>query len=572
MTSTDLSQLIAFDLDESCFSPRGCCEALSPLPVGQVVLLPSCDDVCSDNGSDRALSPVRAPLDKMCDILASASPSTALALLALNGDVLAELASHVRGRDALNLALTARRLHDFAVHRVPAVLVCRSRTDLVRLHHHLLAGVPKRAVYLRSLTILGSTFIERPWQDDPNWTFPKNTYEYSLASLVGDILQVAPNLSHVRLEHTAPLLQHDPRIGLAMASMTRIVRLELSDVDSNILPVFASMRSRPRVLHISPVRAESPAEANRVFDVIREILETFSSVQELHALDLDLKAVPASPELRSIHTPLPQVRHLSVHWWHPQIDVAKTFPNLEVFEQHVNSAQLRRSPQQPLRRLSVTELQTFECARHPVHLLHLRRYPRELRAFRRTIYETSPVGVALHCFMDTAVWLKYWQQMPRAAPRLRFMDVHCHTWERRHEPGWVSEFIQSLSRYSLVCLRIVAPQPPTADSLDAPWHEDDIQTLAELPDRIMQVMPSLRYIAWAAKRRAPGGRADDYTWYEDAYDCAPADYTWYRVANGEGKSHRTLQPISANQGECVRRFLLDSELDAITNIDAHLGF
>lgn len=130
-----------------------------------------------------------------------------------------------------------------------------------------------------------------------------------------------------------------------------------------------------------------------------------------------------------------------------------------------------------------------------------------------------------------------------------------------------SEFIKSLSRYSLVCLRIVAPQPPTADSLDAPWHEDDIQTLAELPDRIMQVMPSLRYIAWAAKRRAPGGRADDYTWYEDAYDCAPADYTWYRVANGEGKSQRTLQPISASQGERVRRFLLDSELDAITNID-----
>ncbi len=83
----------------------------------------------------------------------------------------------------------------------------------------------------------------------------------------------------------------------------------------------------------------------------------------------------------------------------------------------------------------------------------------------------------------------------------------------------------------------------------------------------MQVMPSLRYIAWAAKRRAPGGRADDYTWYEDAYDCAPADYTWYRVAKGERKNERTLQPISACQGERVRRFLLDSELDAITNID-----
>ncbi|KAI0663710.1 hypothetical protein C8Q70DRAFT_906167 [Cubamyces menziesii] len=489
-------------------------------------------------------------------------------LSSLNGDVLAELASYLSGRDALNLALTARRIYDFAIHRTAVTFTCRNRTDLVRIHHYLLSGNPKRAVYLRGLSILASTFIERPWQEDPNWIFPKNTYEYSQAALIGDILEHSPNLSHVLLEHTAPLLQHDPRVGTAIAAMHKLARLELRDVDTNVLPVLAQLRSTPRILHLSPVKVESSADAKRVFALVQETLVAISAFKGLHALDLDLKNIPSPPQSLISSVSLPQIRHLSVHWWHAQIDVAQVFPNLEVFEQHVNSTLLKRSAQQPqLRRLSVAEMQTFEAVRYPVHLLHFRRYPRELRSFRRTVYEANPVGIALHCFIDTPGWLKYWQQLPRMAPRLRFMDVHCHTWERRHEQGWVNNFVQSLRRYSLVCLRIVAPPPPTPDSMDAPWHEDDIQTLAELPDRIAQVIPTLRYVAWAAKRCVLEARPDDYAWYESEYDCAAAEYTWYRVEKVEGESAKTLKPISAGEGERVRRFLLDSELEAITNID-----
>ncbi|KAI0350044.1 hypothetical protein OH77DRAFT_1593839 [Trametes cingulata] len=571
--SLESTQLIAAHHVLRPVRPRGCAHRDTPASLSSIkpVVCTTCDASRNNgNGSPpvSAPTPSRASSQAQSDMSAPTEPLGALALSTLNGDVLSEVASYIRGRDALNLALTARRVHDFSVHRVAVALVCRTRADLVALHYHLLNGQPKRAVFLRSLTILGSTFVERPWQEDPNWISPKSTYEYSLASLVGDILEAAPNLTHLLLEHTAPLLQHDPRIGSAIASMTRIVRLELCDIGSNALPVFSYLRSRPRVLHISPIKVESSTEAKRVSELVHDILASVASIKELHALDLDLKGFPGVPDLKVEHILLPQVRHLSVHWWHPQLDVAKTFPNLEVYEQHVNSTQLKRSPQQPLRRLSVTELHAFECTRQPVHLLHLRRYPRELRSFRRTVYETSPVGISFHCFIDTAIWLKYWQQLPRAAPRLRFMDIHCHTWERRHEPGWVDQFVQSLRRYSLVCLRIVAPQPPTPDSLDAPWHEDDVQALAELPDRIVQVVSSLRYIAWAAKRRAPGGHVDDYTWYEDAYDCAPAEYKWYRVEESEGG--RTLRTISASQGERVRRFLLDSDLDAITNIDENL--
>ncbi|KAI0774985.1 hypothetical protein BD413DRAFT_611361 [Trametes elegans] len=499
------------------------------------------------------------------------SPAS-LAMSNLNGDILSHVASHLRGRDALNLALTSRRLYDFAIHRVAVALVCRTLADLHTLHHHLLLGEPKRAVHLRSLTILSSIFVDRPWQDDPNWLSPKTTYQYTHASLVGDILQAASNLTHLKLEHFSPLLENDTRIGPAIAAMTSLVTVELSDVDSNALPVFASLRSEPRVLRISPVHVHSTVDVQRVLDMFQCAFGSLSYNKKLRALDLDLKPVHSPPESPVACPQLPQVRCLSVRWMVPHFDVAKTFPNIDILDQHIYGEQLRRSPDQPLRRLSICDLQTFESSRHPVHLLYISRYARDVRTFRRTIYETSPVGVSMHCFMDTPHWLKYWRQLPRAAPRLRFADIHCHTFEKDHEPGWVSAFIESFRSCPLVCIRIIAPQPPRPSPEEAPWHADDVQMLAELPDRIVHAMPTLRYVAWAPKRRPPGDYPEDYAWYEDGFDCAPAEYKWYRVERGEGAfgGERTLRPISQAQGERVRRFLLEAELEEITNIDDHL--
>ena len=122
--------------------------------------------------------------------------------------------------------------------------------------------------------------------------------------------------------------------------------------------------------------------------------------------------------------------------------------------------------------------------------------------------------------------------------------------------------MESLRGYSLVCLRIIAPQPPVAGTDDTRWAEVDVQALAELPDRLLQVMPTLRYVAWAPKRST----LDEYAWYEDGYDPACAEYKWYRAVE-DASGDRKLEGITTSDGERVRRFLLDADLEAITNID-----
>lgn len=492
-------------------------------------------------------------------------PLKNVSLSSLNGDVLHEIVSYLRGRDALNLSLTTRRVHDFAIHRVASRLVCRTAADLRRVHQYLLEGQPKPAVFLRSLSIMGTTFIDRPWQDDPNWAFPETTYEYSLAPLVGDILEAAQGLTHLLLEHYAPLAQHDPRVGPSIASMSRVVTLELCQVDPDSLTVFRTLRSRPRHLRVSTVHTSSPSEAREVLDFVHDALAAVSTIKELHVLDLDMSAincrpftVPLEPHPDAI--PLLFVHSLSVHWLSQLIDVATLFPNLAVFEQHINSFQLERPVGNPLRRLSATELRVQDSSAQQVHMLHLRRYPRDLQTFLRTVGATSPVGLALHAFMDTSLWLRYWEQLRDTAPRLRFMDIHCHTWNRAPQAGWVGRFIESLRGYSLVCIRIILPQPPAPGADNAKWADEDVLALAELPDRLPQIIPTLRYVAWAAKRGT-----SDYEWFEDEYDCACAEYKWFRIVeNGDGV--RASVAISADEAERVRRFLLDSDLKTITDL------
>ncbi|KAI0749848.1 hypothetical protein C8Q80DRAFT_1269653 [Daedaleopsis nitida] len=534
--------------------------------------------VCGDGTSPRRVQSKARSGDKSRNVLV---------LAALNGDVVHEIVSYLCGPDALNLSLCARRLHDFAIHRVASRLSCRTPDDLRRYHEHLLEGPLTRAIFLRSLSIVGSTFIERSWQDDPNWVFPETTYEYTLAALVGDILEAAQGLTHLMLEHFASLAEHDSRIRQVIASMPRLNSLELCQIDPGSLTLFQTLRSHLRHVRLSTVKTAVPSEAKRMLDFVHELLAAISHMKELRALDLDLSAIRCCPfkvpvELRDVLTPLPHVRRLSIHWHFQLLDVASLFPNLNVYEQPINTYPLEKSSSAALRRLSITELQagTESSPNHqPVHLLHLRRYPQDAALIHRTVLETSPVGLSMHGFIDAPQWIKLWETLLRdTAPRLKFLDVHCHTWDKRPVGGWVTRFIESLRGSSLICMRIIAPHPPAPSSANdtdaARWLDEDLLALAELPDRVARAIPTLRYVAWAAKRRA-----SEYEWHEGGHDCACAEYKWYRVVSerpsaGEGTARegwgRKLVGITAGEGERVRCFLLEADADAIGNIDAHL--
>lgn len=179
-----------------------------------------------------------------------------------------------------------------------------------------------------------------------------------------------------------------------------------------------------------------------MLDFVHDLLAIISYRKELRVLDLDLSAISCRPfkvplEPREDVVPLPYVRRLSIHWFSRLVDVASLFPNLDILEQHINSYHLEKSSGAPLRRLSITELRAQGDSHQPVHMLHLPRYPRDLQSFLKTIGETSPVGLSMHCFVDTPKWLEYIEQLPAKTPRLKFIDIHCHTWERSPKAGWV---------------------------------------------------------------------------------------------------------------------------------------
>ena len=65
-------------------------------------------------------------------------PLKNVSLSSLNGDVLHEIVSYLRGRDALNLSLTTRRVHDFAFFPLTEELLRRRQEDpVVHVHRHL---------------------------------------------------------------------------------------------------------------------------------------------------------------------------------------------------------------------------------------------------------------------------------------------------------------------------------------------------------------------------------------------------------------------------------------------------
>ncbi|KAI1797464.1 hypothetical protein LXA43DRAFT_1177488 [Ganoderma leucocontextum] len=268
--------------------------------------------------------------------------------------------------------------------------------------------------------------------------------------------------------------------------MPNLLGLELCQVDSQTSAVFQNLCSHPRYLHISTVQVSTLPDASAILESIHGALAAVSSIEALSALDLDLSGINCwpfyfPPEPRDDRIPMPSIRFLSV------------------LEQHIYSFRIERPSRRPLRRLSTTELRTPGETSQPAHLLHLRKYPRDLQTYLQSIREASPVGLSLHSFIDMP---QYWAQLPA----------------------------------------------------DPNWADEDAQALAELPTRLPHVMPTLHYIAWAAKRAPP-----EYEWYEEEYDCAPAEYTWYLVAEGP-----RLVTMSACEGERVRRFLLGADFDRIS--------
>ncbi|KAI0358189.1 hypothetical protein OH77DRAFT_1421492 [Trametes cingulata] len=175
-------------------------------------------------------------------------------LLALNEDVLRYVFAHLDGHDALNLSLTCRRVHDLAISRVAAVIVCNSARDLRSLHAYMLSRSPSAYSPAASDRPLRARFMERltvcePAVDnDPFRTYIATSsnldagYEAQRYLLV-DLLAHAPNLQHLGLPVLHPMLDCNlpsERLAEVLRALPRLVSFKGEAVGDTVLALFHS--------------------------------------------------------------------------------------------------------------------------------------------------------------------------------------------------------------------------------------------------------------------------------------------------------------------------------------------
>ena len=146
----------------------------------------------------------------------------------LNSDVLNIILSLLSPSDADKLARTCRAAYRYAIPRILSDVTLglgfhrKPKSQLASFCHFVLAGAPGRALLLRRLDLRRDAF---PWVEVEIKAVPGNprgsrayTIDYSVASLLAEVIQQADGLEEVHVAGADPLLASEPRLQDALAS------------------------------------------------------------------------------------------------------------------------------------------------------------------------------------------------------------------------------------------------------------------------------------------------------------------------------------------------------------------
>ena len=165
-----------------------------------------------------------------------------MTLLALNYDVLVGVSSYLHGQDALNFALAAKATYAAAIPRVPAIINCYSSKYLWMLWHHIVDPSSDNPRRIRSLMI-------SPHVEPPSLQFTSSILRTQYAEITTDILQAARNITKLTIGLTAIL--HDARSQPVIASLPRLVHLDLCQFSADDLSLISNLSGPLRTLHIN---------------------------------------------------------------------------------------------------------------------------------------------------------------------------------------------------------------------------------------------------------------------------------------------------------------------------------
>ncbi|KAI0364469.1 hypothetical protein BV20DRAFT_1039388 [Pilatotrama ljubarskyi] len=463
-------------------------------------------------------------------------------LLDLPDDVLLLVLSHLHGKDALNVALTSKRLADLALPRVAAVVECWKPSMLRRLHAYMLSrasassDTPLRAAYLHKLTIEVHTFSEYDSEssETSEHTDADDQYyaaDFSQACLVGDLLVHAQNLQELSLERFQPCLRKDPRIGEALGTMSRLTNLRLSTLGDGALHVLRACPSDIRRLTLSYYLEDDYPLPDEI-KTVPALLDALAPFRNLRVLKL-WNFTPLISYSDDFAPPqFPSITYLRLSESSPPaLDMVGLCPNVStlIYSRDIQdvpgaSAPRPGPPWPPLKRLMLGEHEDAadvlgRLAR--VERLHISgelRLPthdgEELARFLELLRVASPVELYLSVLVRSTP-MTCWEQIVQATPRLRVLELKISIPSPSLQyDGWLDDLPDALRPLSIECLRIYLPRlgyPPSIlfqfGALHNPAEDSARRAAARemelrraksvrtLPQRLAGALPSLRYLA-----------------------------------------------------------------------------
>ncbi|KAI0351784.1 hypothetical protein OH77DRAFT_1429380 [Trametes cingulata] len=508
-----------------------------------------------------------------------------MTLFSLNEDVLRVIFSSLHGKDALNLSLTSKSIHDLAIHRVAAVAVCKDGRDLRLLHRYLFFGARPRGRYLERLSIYknyGLSLDEEAWYARPavsTETYDNDSYyDWTRLNLILDILMNAPNLRHLKLPLLHPALERDPRLLDALRALPRLLSLNFDTVGDTTVTFMQSLccsglQRLALEFHCRSVALRYEIKGEHI--TLTSLTDTLARCPRLRSLRLELFRPKSSllDDTGYSARILPAIRSIDLWGVSPQaLDLVQLCPNVssvdfglfEVTLSHdaaLSSTERRAGPPWPaLRSLTVATLVEAVCVQDlvsEVHRLHVRRdeidlahpdgytFPVLLEVLRRS----SPVGL----FLSLAVRpepMVFWREVAVAAPRLRYLELKLTVEQLSLDHfGWLDRLPDALRPLSLVSLRIFLPRlsdrnrPYTAGqkAVVKQLERDRNESVETLPQGLADAIPSLRFVSIAAE--GPSTTFNDISMAGLDEEEGPEDTTERPTVEQEEEPERRLNAL-----------------------------
>ncbi|KAI0671306.1 hypothetical protein C8Q78DRAFT_972882 [Trametes maxima] len=218
-------------------------------------------------------------------------------LLRLNDDALLLILSYIHGENALNIALTCKRLHDLAAPRVASRAKCTQPKTFLRLCDYALIPPPVssfiRAKHLQVLIITSSAVEEDEGPDDD-------------LGRLANILSEARGLRELRCFVSLENRQCYHSIRDALLSLNCLTTLELTGVsDDTVSALHELVAMKSLVLHYgaAALNSEATLVQERKATTLFVLFKTLSSLRRLTKLELhsfDPPPMPYRPQLDGV--------------------------------------------------------------------------------------------------------------------------------------------------------------------------------------------------------------------------------------------------------------------------------